>query len=110
MPDEKIPDDVLWHQSGVNTKGEPFVQLIKGKKVIGQMSPDDARDHAHAVLEAAEAAEQDAFIFDWVQQKLEMPPAIAGQLLVEFRKYRAERSNKKGGPTHPGDWVMPNQG
>lgn len=106
-PDEKIPDDIIWHQSGVNAKGEPFVQLLKGKTVLGQMSPEQARDHGHAILEAAEAAEQDAFIYDWVQRKLEMPPAIAGRLLLEFRQYRAVRTNKKGGPTRPGDWVMP---
>jgi hypothetical protein len=41
VPDEKLPDDVLWHQSGVlwhqsgvNAKGEPFVQLIRGTTVI----------------------------------------------------------------------------
>lgn len=108
MPDdEKLPDDILWHQTGVNTKGEPFVQLLRGGKVIGQMSPEQARDHAHAILEAAEAAEQDAFIYDWVLNKVGGGPAQAGGLLVDFRKYRAERSNNKGGPHRPDDWVKP---
>jgi len=62
MSDQKLPDDVLWHQSGVNAQGEPFVQLIQGTAVIAQMSCEQARDQGHAILEAAEAAEQDAFI------------------------------------------------
>jgi hypothetical protein len=59
-------NDHLWHQSGVNIEGEPFIQLIRGTTVIAQMSCAQARDHATAVLESAEAAEQDAFIYDWV--------------------------------------------
>jgi hypothetical protein len=107
MPDDKLPDDVLWHQSGVTQKGEPFVQLIKGTTVIAQMDVEQARDHARAVLESAEAAEQDAFIFDWVVNQVGSGPQQAMGLLVDFRKYRAERSNKRGGPHRPGDWVMP---
>lgn len=107
MPDEPQPRDILWHQSGVNAAGEPFVQLLKGETVIGQMTPEEARDHAHAMLEAAEAAEQDAFIYDWVQNRVGCGREQAAGLLVDFRRYRAERSNKKGGPTRPGDWVMP---
>jgi hypothetical protein len=107
MPDEKLSDDVLWHQSGVNRKGEPFVQLIRGETVIAQMDPEQARDHGRAILEAAEAAEQDAFIFDWVCNKVGSGPNEATVLLLEFRRYRAERTNKKGGPTRRDDWVMP---
>jgi len=101
----KLPDDVLWHQSGVNPKGEPFVQLIRGDKVIAQMSPEQARDHGHAIIEAAEAAEQDAFIYDWVLNRVGSGQEQAAGLLVDFRKYRSERTNKKGGPTRPDDWV-----
>jgi len=107
MSDQKLPDDVLWHQSGVNAQGEPFVQLIQGTAVIAQMSCEQARDHGHAILEAAEAAEQDAFIFDWVLNRVGAGASQAAGLLADFRKYRGERTNKKGGPARPGDWVMP---
>ncbi len=107
MPEDKLPDDVLWHQSGINEQGEPFVQLIRGDKVIGQMSPDQARDHGHAMIESAEAAEQDAFVYDWVTIKLEGNAKMAAIFLIEFRRYRAERTNKLSGPHRPGDWVMP---
>jgi hypothetical protein len=107
MAEEKLPDDILWHQSGVNQKGEPFVQLIRGEEVIAQMSVEQARDHARAITEAAEAAETDAFIFQWVLHKAGAGPEQAVGLLADFRKYRAEVTGKREGATSPTDWVMP---
>ncbi len=107
MPDEKIPDDVLWHQSGINGKGEPFVQLIRGTQIIAQMDVEQARDHGRAIIEAAEAAETDAFIFDWVVNRVGSGREQAAGLLVDFRKYRAEVTGKRHGATSPRDWVMP---
>jgi hypothetical protein len=106
MPDDP-KDHVLWHQSGISPHGEPFVQLLRDDKIIAQMSPEQARDHARAVTEAAEAAEQDAFIWDWVLNKVGAGKDQAYGLIVDFRKYRAERTGKSQGPTRPTDWVMP---
>jgi hypothetical protein len=103
----KLPDNVLWHQSGVNAKGEPFVQLIHGDKVIAQMDVEQARDHGRTIIEAAEAAETDAFIFDWVCNKVGSGPEQAMGLLVDFRKYRSEVTGKRHGPTSQREWVMP---
>jgi hypothetical protein len=105
-PDQK-PDDVLWHQSGVNEKGEPFVQLLRGMHILGQMSVEQAREHGHAILEAAEAAEQDAFLLDLLQTKVGLDFNTAGNVLADFRRYRMERSGKRGGPSNPNDWVFP---
>ena len=107
MPDEKIPDDVLWHQSGINQAGEPFVQLIRGTTVIAQMDVEQARDHGRAIIEAAEAAETDAFIYDWVVKRVGAGKEQAAGLLVDFRKYRTEVTGKRHGATSSRDWVMP---
>lgn len=107
MPDEKIPDDVLWHQSGINQAGEPFVQLILGDRVIAQMDVTQARDHGRVIIEAAEAAETDAFIFEWVMKHVGAGKEQAAGLLVDFRRYRREVTGKRHGPTNPRDWVMP---
>jgi hypothetical protein len=108
MPDEKLPDnDIIWHQSGINQKGEPFVQLLRGDQIIGQMTTGEAREHAQAMLEAAEAADQDAFLWDWTINHVGSGPVQAMGLIVDFRKYRAERTGKSQGPTNPRDWVMP---
>ncbi len=95
--EEKLPDNILWHQSGVNKYGEPFVQLIQGTKVIAQMSTDEARDHGRAITETAEAADQDAFIFDWVVNVVKCGPVQAAGLLNDFRKYRLRRTGKRSG-------------
>lgn len=107
MADDKLPDDILWHQSGVNKEGDPFVQLLRGNKVIAQMDPAQARDHGRAILEAAEAAEQDAFIFDWVLNKVGGGSTQAAGLLQDFRAYRRERTGKQGGPVNAREWIMP---
>lgn len=109
MPDEKLPDDILWHQSGVNQKGEPFIQLLRGVHVIAQMDPEQARDHARAITEAAEAAEQDAFMLHFMQNKVCLDLNRAMQVLVDFRSYRTERTGKRGAPSSRGDWVMPDK-
>jgi hypothetical protein len=110
MPDEKIPDDILWHQSGINLEGKPFVQLIRGQQVISQMDVQQARDHGQAIIEAAEAAETDAFIYDWILKRVGAGQEQAVGLLVDFRRYRAETTGKRHGAMNSRDWVMPPDG
>lgn len=106
MADPK--EHVLWHQSGVSPTGDPFVQLLQDDKIIGQMSPEQARDHARAITEAAEAAEQDAFLFDFGRNQISDGDAATGmRLVMAFREYRAKVTGKSQGPTNPRDWVMP---
>jgi hypothetical protein len=107
MAEEKVPDNIIWHQSGINQKGEPFVQLLRGTDIIGQMSVQEARDHAQAMIEAAEAAETDAFIYQWVIEHVGAGVEQAGGLLVGFRRYREQMTGKRQGPTNPRDWVKP---
>jgi hypothetical protein len=91
----------LMHQSGVNKAGEPFVQLLMSKDgketFIGQMSPDDCRQHALAILEAAEAAEQDAFLMWFVREKLGGDLAMAGGIMQEFRMWREKQTGVETG-------------
>ena len=105
----KAPKEhVLWHQSGVNASGEPFVQLIQNDHIIGQMTPWQARDHAQAILEAAEAAEQDAFMFHFgTHQISDGDPQAGMRLVMALREYRQKTTGKSQGPRNPKDWVMP---
>jgi hypothetical protein len=105
--DKDPKEQILWHQSGINPRGEPFVQLLLNEDVIGQMTPTEARDHARALTEAAEAAEQDAFFINFLQKKVGLGIAAAGQILIDFRNSRAEHTGKSQGPRHARDWVMP---
>lgn len=97
MSDKSEEGLPLWHQSGVNRAGEPFVQLILGEKIIAQQSVEEAREHAHAMLEAAEAAEQDAFLVSWVKTHIGADERAAAGLLNDFRNWRRERTGKRSG-------------
>lgn len=105
MSDDKHEEFPLWHQSGVNRDGEPFVQLILGDKIIAQQTPEMAREHALAVLAAAEATEQDAFLAYWLKTKIGATEEAAAQVLVDFRNFRRERTGKRSGQE-----VIPEQG
>jgi hypothetical protein len=93
----------------VNVDGEPFVQLILNGRVISQMTTFEARDHARAVTESAEAADQDAFLMGFLQDKDKIGLDLnrAALVLVDYRKWREARSRKSGGPTSREDWTMP---
>lgn len=110
MSSDGAREKTLWHQSGVNPKGEPFIQLLLDEEIIAQMSPGQARDHARAVMESAETAEQDAFLLDFARNQIGLPFADAGRIIVAFREYRARTTGKSQGPTKPTDWVMPKPG
>lgn len=75
--------------------GKPYVELRLAAQVIVQWSPADARHHAMAVLEAAEAAEQDAFMVAYLTERVggEVPAAIG--VLQEYRAFRAAQREKE---------------
>jgi len=96
MPEPK--ERVLWHQSGVNKHGEPFIQLLMDDEPICQLTPEEARDHAKNILEATEASEQDAFMLEFMQKKVGLDVARAMQVIIDFRMWR-EKRGKKGPPS-----------
>ena len=104
--DEPKPK-VLWQQSGVNAKGEPFVQLLFEGRILGQFTTEEIRQHALTLLEVAEAAEQDAFIWAWTLEHIGGGPQQAMGLLVDFRKFRDSRTGKQGGPSDAAEWLKP---
>lgn len=71
---------------GANTK-EPYVQILWGNKQL-QMSPENARDLAMNLLQAAEAAYSDAYIFEFAKGFLKGGHELTAVMLGEFRKWR----------------------
>lgn len=75
---------------------EPLVN-IKWGNYQAQLSVEEARTHALGILEAAEAATIDAFIFAWLTRNIE-PNAADAQAQFEaamqhFESYRQLRTN-----------------
>jgi len=77
---------------GSNTH-EPFVQIEMEypKDHPLQIHPDEARDLAMNLLQAADAADSDEFIFLFFTRIMEGNEAAGAKSLIEFRKFRDER-------------------
>lgn len=67
---------------------EPFVQVNIEDREIVKMSPENARDLALSLLRASEAAYSDAFLIEFVKDRLGGDDSMAGVILLEFRKWR----------------------
>lgn len=107
MADEPFAENVVGVQSGVNPKGEPFVQLLFGNRIVCQMTAAQAREHALALVMAAEAAEGDAFITKWVLERVGADMMAVAGLLGDFRKFRLEQTGKRTGSEDRDTWVVP---
>ncbi len=83
---------VLFAESSVSrTTGEPRVQLSHDGRQFAQVSPDEARAWALNVLEAAEAAEQDAFLVAFHRDRFDL---IADSMAI-IRAYRVWRDERR---------------
>lgn len=76
---------------------EPFVVLRWGSEE-GQLTPTEARAHARKVLEAAEAADQDAFLVHYLESQVQVGWAATLATLAEFRAWRAARDPEVEAP------------
>lgn len=82
---------ILFQSSGVSAfTGEPFIEIHWGNQV-GQLTVEEARIHAFALLECCEAALSDAFLFKFARDRAGMDSERAAQLLAHFREYREGR-------------------
>ena len=63
------------------------VKLSWGNQ-IGELTPDQARAHARLIMECAEAAEQDEFLFTWLYSIGVEDVAARVEVLKQFREYR----------------------
>ena len=92
--------------SGVNPDGEGFVTIAahgtEGTVLIGQLNPDDIRQHALGYLETAEAAEQDAAVLRLIRN-LGLPDEIAGLVITELRKSRNDAYDEEDGQPDDGN-------
>jgi hypothetical protein len=92
---EDITEFMITSGFGHNTR-RPFVQMvIQRADWMTQMSPEEARELAFNLLQAADGAESDGFLVSFLQERIgvESMNAIAS-ILVDFREYR-EKSRQE---------------
>lgn len=88
----KSHEHIIWVDNLVSaTTGEPRVQLTFGETGV-QLSVEEARDLAHNLLQGAEAAQSDAFVFEFVQTLggAKLTEGQRAALVYEFRKFREQ--------------------
>jgi len=73
--------------SGATHKG--LVQLRWGS-MSGQLTPEEAREHALSIIEAAEAARHDEMVFRFLMEKLNLEPARAALIIKDLRDTREQ--------------------
>lgn len=92
MPEEKIEveEGMLFAESiyGHNSN-KGWVKLSYGITFEIKISPEETRAFARSVLEAAEAAETDELLMEWVEKRIGLKSAETKvPLLIDFRELR----------------------
>lgn len=98
-----------------NKDHEGYVRLEWGKQK-GKLNPAEARMFAMTILACAEAAESDAFLINFLMQKVEMDFERAILIMRDFREYRDKQAEKQTPPilgepprTEPSDLEDPSK-
>lgn len=88
--------DTIGIFSGVSAfSGQGYVQITWGAE-SGQLTPAEARMHALAVLEAAEAAEHDALVVAELTEGMGVEQQSALAFLVNLRGRRQQEQRRQG--------------
>jgi len=82
--------DVIWVQSLISHRTQkPRIDIQLGE-LHTQMDADSAMDLATNIIEVAEGAYADAFIFNFLMEKIGVDQERAAMVIPEFRDYRAK--------------------
>lgn len=94
MSGAKREEDVFYSEAvyGAATR-QPLVKVLFGKSDM-LVDCDTARAMGKQLIETAMAAEADAFLVEFLSEKVEMPKAVAVRILSDFRDWRVEREQK----------------
>ncbi len=87
---------VLYATSLISNKtGDPRVDLHHDDHRFAQVSSEEARAWALNILEAAEAADQDAFLVAFHREELDFPIEASMRILGLYRLWRNKRQAAK---------------
>lgn len=78
---------------GARTK-QALVKITLGKESI-MMSTKDAKKLAYDLLDVAHAADSDAFLMDWMNDRLGVTQQQSGVILREFRDHRIRKNGEQ---------------
>lgn len=90
---EKAKEIIVSGMYGYDSR-EPLVQIDMPEESAGapprcwQVKPEEARDMAMNLMRAAEAAEQDAFLFEFTASEMKMGEQAGATMLLAYRRWR----------------------
>lgn len=89
----ELPSE-FWAENGYghNTR-QPFVALTYNGRKLAQMAPESAIELAHNLLACAEASIGDAFLIEFMRDRVGVEMEQIGGLLLEFRQWRDKRDD-----------------
>jgi hypothetical protein len=96
--ESELPSE-FWAENGYghNTR-KPFVALTYNGRKLAQMPPETAIELAHNLLAVAEASIGDAFLVEFMRDRVGIEMKEIAGLLVEFREWRDKREAPGGFP------------
>lgn len=89
------PDDegVIWSEAVYGTATRQPLVKISGIGAEVTITADDARQLGTSFILTAMAAEADAFLVEFLQEKVGQPIEVAVQILADFRRWRVEKGH-----------------
>jgi hypothetical protein len=87
--DQRIKRLWLQHARTVRTDQDGLPQ-----RPSTAIDPDEARDLAANLLQAAEAADGDQFMFEFVAKELNVGDNAGANILLEYRKFRDAQARR----------------
>jgi len=88
----KPPDDMVWVESTVSHRDMRPLVSVKFGKYQFQVAPAAAREIGQHFLEAAQAAEMDAYLFQFFSGEQGIDFNQVGMMVAHFRHWREEKA------------------
>lgn len=91
VPEHHTADaSTIWMEPIISHRTKEGLVNLRWGNLSAQLPVAKAREHALSLLQIAEAAETDAFLFQYFTWHMKVRPERMGQVLQAFRAYREE--------------------
>lgn len=95
VPEHEVADPgTIWIEPILSHRTKGGMVNLRWGNLSAQLEVGQAREHAHSILQAAEAAETDAFLYEYFTQTLGATTEMFGAMLRDFRALRERKQSE----------------
>lgn len=95
VPEHEVADPgTIWIEPILSHRTKGGMVNLRWGNLSAQMEVAQAREHAHGILQAAEAAETDAFLYEHFTNNLKASAAMFTAFLQDFRAFRERKQSE----------------